>query len=70
MRSGKPDRKETLPTMEESSGTTRLKMWAFRTLKNTISNILSDRFTHVFSRVVPVGWAMPTIDILRTLTNS
>ncbi|WP_373546458.1 hypothetical protein [Chamaesiphon sp.] len=26
----------------------------FKTLKNTISNILSDRFTHVFSRVVPL----------------
>jgi hypothetical protein len=34
-------------------------MWAFRTLKNTISNILSDRFTHSFSLVTPVRWAMP-----------
>ncbi|WP_373547225.1 hypothetical protein [Chamaesiphon sp.] len=40
---------------------TRLKLWAFRTLKNTISNILSDRFTHSFSLVVPVGWAMLTV---------
>jgi hypothetical protein len=37
-----------------SSGTTRLKLWAFRTLKNTISNILSDRFTHSFSLVTPL----------------
>ncbi len=36
------------------TGTTRLKLWAFRTLKNTISNILSDRFTHIFSRVEPL----------------
>jgi hypothetical protein len=35
-------------------------MWAFRTLKNTISNMLSDRFTHSFSPVTPVGWALPT----------
>jgi hypothetical protein len=43
-----------------SSGTTRLKLWAFRTLKNTISNVLSGRFTHSFSLVTPVGWALPT----------
>ncbi|WP_309739503.1 hypothetical protein [Chamaesiphon sp. OTE_20_metabat_361] len=44
-----------------SSGTTRLKLWAFRTLKNTTSNMFDDRFTHSFSRVEPVGWAVPTI---------
>jgi hypothetical protein len=43
------------------TGATGLKLWAFRTLKNTIGNILSDRFTHSFSPVVPVGWALPTI---------
>jgi hypothetical protein len=37
-----------------STGTTGLKMWAFRTLKNTISNMLSDRFTHSFSLVTPL----------------
>jgi hypothetical protein len=36
------------------TGVTRLKLWAFRTLKNTISNISSDRFTHIFSLVVPL----------------
>jgi hypothetical protein len=36
------------------TGTTRLKLWAFRTLKNTSSNILSDLFTHSFSRVAPL----------------
>jgi hypothetical protein len=36
------------------TGTTGLKMWAFRTLKNTISNLLSDRFTHNFSPVTPL----------------
>jgi hypothetical protein len=36
------------------TGLTGLKLWAFRTLKNTISNILSDRFTHSFSPVVPL----------------
>jgi hypothetical protein len=41
-----------------SSGTTRLKMWAFKTLKNTISNILNDRFTHSFSLVTPVVTAV------------
>jgi ferredoxin-NADP reductase len=29
-------------------------MWAFRTLKNTIGNLLRDRFTHSFSLVTPV----------------
>jgi hypothetical protein len=36
------------------TGTTKLKLWAFRTLKNTIGNILSDRFTHSFSLVTPL----------------
>jgi hypothetical protein len=36
------------------TGTTGLKMWAFRTLKNTISNILSEIFTHSFSPVTPL----------------
>ncbi len=42
------------------SGVTGLKLWAFRTLQNTINNLLSDRVTHSFSRVEPVGWALPT----------
>jgi hypothetical protein len=33
---------------------TRLKMWADKLLENTISNILSDRVTHIFSLVVPL----------------
>jgi hypothetical protein len=36
------------------TGLTRLKLWAFRTLKNTISNIFSDLFTHSFSLVEPL----------------
>jgi hypothetical protein len=36
------------------TGVTGLKLWAFRTLKNTISHILSDRFTHSFNPVVPI----------------
>jgi hypothetical protein len=36
------------------TGLTRLKLWAFKTLKNTISNIFSDRFTHSFSLVSPL----------------
>jgi hypothetical protein len=28
-----------------------LKMWAFKTVKVTISNISLDRFTHIFKRV-------------------
>ena len=32
-------------------------MWAFKTLKNIIGNILSDRFNHIISLVTPVGWA-------------
>ena len=40
------------------TGMTRLKLWAFRTLKNTISNILSDRFTHSFSLVTPLHFSI------------
>jgi hypothetical protein len=36
------------------TGTTRLKMWAFRVLENAISIILSDRVTHIFSLVKPL----------------
>jgi hypothetical protein len=46
----------------ERSGTTGLKMWADKVLKNTLGNILSvgeaslkeNRFTHSFSPVTPV----------------
>jgi hypothetical protein len=43
----------------QPTGTTGLKLWAFRTLKNTMSNILSDRFTHIFSPVKPLQGEIP-----------
>ena len=35
-------------------------MWAEEMLESTIINILSDRFTHIFTMFIPVGWAVPT----------
>jgi hypothetical protein len=48
-----PSRFEVVGTAHPT-GTTGLKLWAFRTLKNTIGNILSDLFTHSFSPVTPL----------------
>ena len=36
------------------SGVTRLKLWADKVLKNTIINISSEIFIHIFSLVVPL----------------
>jgi hypothetical protein len=36
------------------TGSTRLKLWAFGSVKNTLGNTLSDRFTHRIKRVEPL----------------